>query len=98
SMQSLTYKAWEVGKISVKRKQNCFIEMSRRGWRKNEPIEARGFVERPTTFSKILKALTDELGYSQDELSDLFGIPEEDLRFYFPIERSRPALRIVASN
>lgn len=48
SIQSIVYKCWQTGKISDERKKNYFIEMSRRGWRKNEPVEAIGFIERPT--------------------------------------------------
>ncbi len=98
SMQALIFKAWEAGRIGDQKKQNCFIEMSRRGWRKNEPVEARGFIEKPSVFPTILKALTDDLGYTHCDLSDLFGVPEEDLKFYFPVEKLRPALRLVASN
>lgn len=98
SMQSIIQKAWKTGRISDQRRKNLFIELSRRGWRKSEPVEASGFVESTSTFSNILKAHLDELDFSLDELSEHFGITREYLDAYYPIERSRPSLRIVASN
>lgn len=98
SMQSLIQKAWSTGRISDSRRKNLFIELSRRGWRTREPVEAAGFTEIPKTFANILSAYTNELGYSLDEISEMFGINLDDLGTYYPINRSRPALRIVASN
>jgi Zn-dependent peptidase ImmA (M78 family) len=98
SMQALTHKAWELGIISDSRYKNCLIEMSRRGWRKNEPIEARGFREIPSIFASIIETFMEGLGYSEYDLADLFGIMVEDLRFYFPIKERRPILRVIVSN
>lgn len=95
AMQALIMKAWQLGKISDKRKTHFFIEMSRRGWRKHEPIEARGFIEKSTVFESIIDAHISELGYSKEELSELFGIMPDDLSFYFPFKNKRPTLRIV---
>ncbi len=96
AMQALLMKAWQLGKISDKRKTHFFIEMSRRGWRKHEPIEARGFFEKPTIFEAIIDAHISELGYSKEELSELFGIMPDDLNFYFPFKNKRPTLRIIS--
>lgn len=98
SMQSLVMKAWSLGKIGDQRKKSLFIEMSRRGWRKREPVEARGFLEKPALLEKIIGAHLDELGYSRDELSEMFGIEERELSNLFPLEVKKPKLRIVSSN
>jgi len=98
SIQSIVYKCWQVGKIPDERMKNYFIEMSRRGWRKNEPVEAVGFVEKPSVFAAIVEAHFADMGYTEDELADLFGLNVEDLRFYYPVRRARPGLRVVASN
>ena len=95
SMQTLIFKAWQLGRIDDKRKTHLFIEMSRRGWRKNEPVEARGFFEKPSVFEAIIDAHISELGYSKEELSELFGIQLDDLNFYFPFKKKQPSLRIV---
>ena len=98
SIQSIVYKCWQTGKISDEKLKNYFIEMSRRGWRKNEPVEAVGFIEKPSVFASIVEAHFSEMGYSEEELADLFGLSLEDLRFYYPVKKSRPGLRVVASN
>lgn len=97
SMQSLIMKAWELGRIGDKRKQNYFIEMSRRGWRKSEPVEATRFHEKPSVLEGILRAHVNELGYSQQDLSEMFGLYPSELNKYLPVD-SRPKLRVVASN
>lgn len=98
SIQSIVYKCWQVGKISDEKYKNYFIEISRRGWRKNEPVEAVGFSEKPTVFASIVEAHFNDMGYNEEELSDLFGLSVEDLRFYYPVKKGRPGLRVVASN
>lgn len=99
SMQSLVMKAWTLGRIGDKRKKSLFIEMSRRGWRKHEPVEARGFSEKPALLKMVVGAHLNELGYSRDELSEMFGIEEDELFEFFPLEEpKKPKLRIVSSN
>lgn len=98
SMQSIVQKAWSTGRISDARRKNLFIEFSRRGWRTKEPVEAVGFIEEPKTFSEILAVLSNGLGYSANDFSEYFGISHEDLRLYYPIARTKPTLRVVASN
>lgn len=98
SIQSIIYKSWELGEISDRRMQNYFIEMSRRGWRKNEPIEAIGFTETPTVFNFMINAHLDDIGYSEDELADMFGLYTNEFMSLFPVRRKRPVLRVVASS
>lgn len=97
SMQSLINKAWDVGRIGDKKRTSYFIEMSRRGWRKTEPVEASHFFERPSVLEGILRAHTEELGYTNEDLSEMFGLYPSELNKLFPIA-SRPKLRVVAAN
>ncbi len=97
SMQALTYKAWELGRIGDQKKQNCFIEMSRRGWRKTEPIEVRNFHERPAVLRALIDVHIRELGYSVPELAEMFGLLPSEVRAFLPIEETRPKLRLVSS-
>ena len=43
----------------------------------------------------ILEAHTGELGYSLEDLSDLFGIEPEEMREMYPVDRPKPRLRLV---
>lgn len=97
SMHAIVYKAWETGGINDARRKNLYIEMSRRGWRRREPV-AIAHVERPTTFADVLEAYRTEIGYSDEDLADMFGISTDDLVAYFPAAPRRPRLRVVSSN
>ena len=72
--------------------------MSRRGWRRTEPVEVRNFVEQSTVVQSILELHLKELGYTLDELAELVGLHAEEFSHVFPVRRERPNLRVVASN
>jgi Zn-dependent peptidase ImmA (M78 family)/DNA-binding XRE family transcriptional regulator len=95
SMQALIYKAWQTGKMSDRMFKHYNIEMSKRGWKKIEPVEADHLREEPTTLRGIISAHLDDLGYSLEELSEIFGLVEEDVLSLYPVERPRPRLRLV---
>ncbi|MBT3069568.1 XRE family transcriptional regulator [Rhodomicrobium sp. Az07] len=97
SMQALIYKAWQVGKLSDRMYKYYNIEMSKRGFRKVEPIEAKHLREEPTTLRWIISAHIDELGFSVDDLGELFGLNNEDVTSLYPVPNQRPRLRIVRS-
>lgn len=94
SMQALIYRAWQLGCISDRSKKYYFIEMSKRGWREVEPIET-SFSEKATALRDVLKLHMDELGYSLSELSNIFGINEDEIEETFPVGRAKPKLRLV---
>ncbi len=96
SMQSLIYKAWQTGRISDRMFKYYNIEMSRRGFRTNEPVEWNGSSEAPSTLRQLLQAFTDELKYSITDLSELFGLLEEEVTALYQLAGHRkPRLRIV---
>lgn len=95
SMQALIYKAWQIGKMSDRMYKYYNIEMSKRGYRKTEPIEASFLKEEPSMIREIMSAHVSELGYSIEDISELFGLLEEDVVALYPIARPRPRLRLV---
>lgn len=95
SMQALIYKAWQIGVLTDRMYKYYLIEMSKRGWRKVEPVEASHLIEEPATLKWIISAHLDELGYSATDLGEMFGLHDEDLLSLYPLPRQRPRLRLV---
>lgn len=98
SMQAIIYRAWELGTISDDRRTHFFIEMSRRGWRKQEPIELKSYSEVATAFKRVVDTHLIDLGYTESELAEWFGLSNDDLFHYFPIAKRKPTLKLVSSS
>jgi Zn-dependent peptidase ImmA (M78 family)/transcriptional regulator with XRE-family HTH domain len=95
SMHALVYRAWQLGALDDRRYKYFLIEMSKRGWRKMEPLEPIHLKEEPSTLRHIIEAHLDDLGYTTEEIADLFGLDDRDLRSLYPVDKPRPKLRIV---
>lgn len=76
SMQAAARRAHSLGIIDARRYQSLCIQMSRKGWRKAEPVVIDG--ESPTTFVWLLKTHLD-LEYSRADLAKLLLVSEETL-------------------
>lgn len=96
SMQAIMYKAWQIGSLSDRMYKYYVIEMSKRGFRKREPVEANHLVERPTVLRSIIKAHISDLDYSIDDISEMFGLLREDVEALYPVPKSKPILRLVS--
>jgi hypothetical protein len=55
------------------------IQISKRGWRSAEPMEIQDSIENPRLFKRLFSTHTDQLGYSVSDLSEMFGVPLEDI-------------------
>lgn len=95
SMQSIMYKAWQIGCLTDRMYKYYVIEMSKRGFRKKEPVEASHLMETPSTLRSIIAAHIDDLGFSIEDLSEMFGLLPGDIESLYPIPRSKPKLRLV---
>lgn len=95
SMQSLMYKAWQIGSLTDRMYKYYVIEMSKRGFRKNEPVEATHLREQPSALRSIISAHLNDLGFTMDDLSELFGLVAEDMEALYPMPKTRPRLRLV---
>ncbi|MCC5763451.1 hypothetical protein LH496_27690, partial [Klebsiella pneumoniae] len=98
SMQALIYKAWQIGALSDGLFKHFNIEMSKRGFKKNEPVQASHLREEPTTLKGVLKAHLADLGMTINEISEMFGLPPDYVQEFYQIPRDRPKLRLVASS
>jgi len=92
SMQALTMRACDLGKITEHQKRRLFMQMSKRGYRRHEPI----YIEReePTFVKALVKFHFDELGYGVRELSDALNVLEADMYEMYPRVLRKP-LRLV---
>lgn len=95
SMQALMYKAWQIGSLTDRMYKYYVIEMSKRGFRKKEPVEASHLKELPSTVRTIMASHVHDLGLSMDELSEMFGLLQEDIEALYPVPRIKPRLRLV---
>jgi len=66
SMQALAYRAHQIGCIDQTRFKSIFQQMSRKGWRKTEPVSIKP--ESPRGFNRMVSAHV-EAGYSTQELA-----------------------------
>ncbi len=74
SMQAAARRAHTLGVINADRYRSLCIQMSRKGWRKSEPVNISG--EAPRVFSQLLQMHLDS-GYSRLELAQLLFVPEQ---------------------
>jgi Zn-dependent peptidase ImmA (M78 family) len=96
SMQALIYKAWQVGKLSDRQYKYFFIEMNRRNWRKIEPVDVPHLKEKPSTLRALIATHINQLGHSEEEISEMLGLERSEFASWFPVEKKRPTLRLVA--
>jgi Zn-dependent peptidase ImmA (M78 family) len=74
SMQSLICRAHELGAIDEIRYTSLFTQLSRKGWRKTEPIAVEG--ETPQMFTQLLKKHL-EAGYTVPQLAEMLFVEEQ---------------------
>ena len=89
SMQALIYRAKDLGIITERRFTSLFQQLSRLGYRKQEPFPIPR--EEPQLVKILLNKHKSQLGYTDKELAQLLRIRVEDLyRWYY----SHPKLSI----
>jgi Zn-dependent peptidase ImmA (M78 family) len=81
SIQALVMRAAATGAISDERKRSLFIQISGRGWRKNEPVEI--VVEYPVLLRKLFET-QELLSMSNRDLEKASGLPVGYLRAMAP--------------
>jgi Zn-dependent peptidase ImmA (M78 family) len=95
SMQSLIYKAWQIGKLSDRQLKYFFIEISKRGWKKVEPVDVPHLKEQPSTLKALIGALIRKLAFTEEEISEQVGLNRDEFSSWFPVQDRKPALRLV---
>lgn len=85
SMASIIRRAKDIGCISIEKYQYFNVELSRKGYRKEEPLNV--YIDNPTLFFDGYKIHKVELEYSDQELASAFSLPIDVIkRFFIPPE------------
>jgi Zn-dependent peptidase ImmA (M78 family) len=77
SIQTVIRRARDLGCITDSRYKSFMMQISARGWRKNEPIEVP--TEAPTLLAELIGTHLGDLGYTREELARLMYLPPEGL-------------------
>ncbi|WP_375579070.1 XRE family transcriptional regulator [Marivirga tractuosa] len=93
SMGAIIRKAKDLHCISADKYKYLNIELSRRGWKKNEPVHV--FIDSPKLFSVGYKLHKNDLEYSDEELSKAFRVPTDVVKRYYNLPRGESKLRVV---
>ena len=84
SMAALAYRAKEIGLITDNQYRYIFMELSKNGYRKKEPIYIAP--EKPLNIKAIIDAFCIELEYSKEELCNFLCLKPKDFLNYFIFE------------
>lgn len=90
SMAAIIRRAKELKCITADKYKYLNVELSRRGYKKQEPGGV--FIDSPRAFKEAYMLFKTELGYSDQELAESFHLP---LFVIAQIFSSKPALRII---
>lgn len=96
SMQSLIKRASDLNAIEPNTARYLWMQMSQLGYRTSEPFPIE--VEETTLVKEVFEVLANELGYSEDQLLQIFNISKDDFdELYGPFlqPREKRRLRIV---
>lgn len=97
SMAALLYAAGEVGSIGPGQSQSLWRHYSALRYKTvGEPPELNFPVEKPSLGTYLVRAHIDEMGYSFDEMTNLLGLPENDLRAMYDLPIPRRGLHVVS--
>lgn len=95
SIQFLLYQAGTLGCLSDYQSQYLWKQVSRLGWRTQEPADTAFAPESPNLFPRMLALHSGELGYGLGDFEQLLHMEPNDLRQLYGLqEKARPASHI----
>ncbi|MCF8710362.1 XRE family transcriptional regulator [Rhizorhapis sp. SPR117] len=94
SMQALIRKAYNAGKLNDARYRYFMVQMGKRGWRTNEPVELTNVRERPRVLMRILHAHLGKLEYTLEDMSALTGVRSAEIETMYDLVEA-PKLRLI---
>jgi Zn-dependent peptidase ImmA (M78 family) len=98
SMQSIIMKAKSLNLLTRNQEEYLWKQMSARKWRLREPPELDFAPEAPTVVRSLVSIFRVQLGYSQEELTKLLNLYEEEISALYPDPdepRSRPKFTVL---
>lgn len=91
SMAFIIMRARSIKSISESKAKNFIIELSRRGWRKKEPINVE--LDSPKLLNLLIRAHIEDLNYSENELQNILNVSEHDYFLLFKRNNNIISLR-----
>jgi Zn-dependent peptidase ImmA (M78 family)/DNA-binding XRE family transcriptional regulator len=79
SIAAMVMRARQCGLLSEDTERRIWINISRRGWRKNEPYDDSMPIEEPRMLRAAIDLILTEGGQTPDEIVDQIGLPERDI-------------------
>lgn len=92
SMASIVRRAKDLGCIDQNKYLYFNIELSRKGYKKKEPIDV--YIDHPSLFNEAYKIHKSELEYSDEDLSKAFALPIDVLTKFFQQSNLRLKMKI----
>lgn len=81
SMASILYRAQSLKCIDSKKSQYYNIEFSRKGYRKEEPVEV--YIDKPSLYKDAYNLIKNEFNYAVEDMAQLFCFAVEDIKDLF---------------
>jgi Zn-dependent peptidase ImmA (M78 family)/transcriptional regulator with XRE-family HTH domain len=97
SMASLIYRATTLNRVDRYKSEYLWRQMATRNFRLREPASLDFPYEVPTVMEALVKNLTDNMGYSEDELAKVLHLYYDEVAqlYGLPKKASQAGLRIV---
>lgn len=93
SMASIIRRAKELACIDDNKYKYFYIELSRRGYTKREPINVE--IDEPSVFYEAYSLFKTELGYTMNDLSKAFKLPIDIIQDFCEKDKKKYRLKIV---
>ncbi len=93
SMASIIRRAKELACIDENKYKYFYIELSRRGYTKHEPINVE--IDEPSVFYEAYSLFKTELGYTMNDLSRAFKLPIDIIQDFCEKDKKMFRLKIV---
>ena len=84
-MQAILYRAGTIGAITANQSHYLWRQISRLGYRRQEPPELDFAPEEPAVLPEILRIHFEDLGYELGDLCRLLHVYEDDLLRIYPL-------------
>ncbi|WP_418894236.1 helix-turn-helix domain-containing protein [Limibacterium fermenti] len=94
SMSSIVKRASDLKAINRDRAKYFFIELSRRGYRKKEPIDV--YIDKPSLFNQAYLLHKNELNYSDEELAESFCLPIDVIDRFMKLNTPKVKMRVIS--
>ncbi len=95
SIASIVRRAKDLGCITYEKYQYFNIELSRLGYRREEPVNV--YIDTPNIFFSAYKMHREELGYSDSDIATAFSLPMDVINRFFNPPANKLRIRHISN-